>query len=242
MNSDLQNKLQQFSADPPEGAWNKIVHALDAEESFVQRLFEYEETPATANWQKIEQQIDAQPEEAQVITLRKRFARPMRYIAAASILAVILVTVTLTADRTEAGALEAEGTTLAPAASVPVTTGTISTTPKTNTAQQSNPDAQPRQNNSNEDPAGSQVQTTAPNAGKQSIRTTPIKAALQDYVTYSDGNGKVVKVSRKMETYVNCSNNDLRCKQRLQQLRQKMAAKAMTTDFTGILEMLQQLQ
>ncbi|HEV7331613.1 MAG TPA: anti-sigma factor [Flavisolibacter sp.] len=242
MNSDLQNKLQQFSANPPDGTWDKIANALDAEESYAQRLFAYEEEPPAANWQRIEQQLEEQPEGAKVVPIHKRFTRPMRYVAVASILAIILVTITLTTERTEAGALEAAGTTAVPTAKIPVTTGTVSTTPNTNTVRTFNPDARSPQNKSNEGLAGSQVRTTSPNAGKRSISTTPINASLQDYVTYNDGNGKVMKVSRKMETYINCKDGDLQCKQRLQQLRQKMAAKAMTTDFTGILEMLQQLQ
>ncbi len=45
-----------------------------------------------------------------------------------------------------------------------------------------------------------------------------------------------------MADFVNCKDEDTGCKQRLKELRQRMAAKAMTTDFTGVLEMLRQLQ
>jgi hypothetical protein len=237
MNSDLQNKLQQFSADPPAGVWNKIAEALDTEEGFAQRLYQYEETPPAANWQKIEQHLAAHAETGKVVPFGKRITKPVRYIAVASLLVVILVTATLTIKRTEAGALDTEGTAVAPATNLPVTAGTL----PINTDQQPGTFSQPAQSNSQEFP-GPQTRETSSRSGKPAISTTPINAALNDYVTYSDGNGKVVKVSRKMETYINCSDSDQQCKQRLQQLRQKMAARAMTTDFTGILEMLQQLQ
>lgn len=241
MNSDLQNKLQQFSAEPPAGAWDKIASALDAEESFAPRLYAYEEAPPAANWQKIEQALAVQTDEARVVPLHRRLSKPMRYIAVASILAIILVTITLTTERTEAGALEGDGTTAVPAASIPVTAGT-------NTAENKNKAGQPLNSNptisenTNEPLAGPQAQRPTTAAGKRHFSTSPIKALHNDYVTYNDGNGKVMKVSRKMETYINCKDSDWQCKQRLQELRQKMAAKAMTTDFTGILEMLQQLQ
>jgi hypothetical protein len=242
MNSDLQNKLQQFSAEPPAGAWDKIASALDTEESFAPRLYAYEEAPPAANWQKIEQALAQPTATAKVVPLHRRLSRPMRYIAVASILAIILVTITLTTERTEAGSPEADGRTAVPAANIPVTAGT-------NTPGNGNKAGQPISNNAaaTEDHnqkslAGPQAQRPASAAGKRQFSTSPINALQSEYVTYSDGNGKVMKVSRKMETYINCKDSDWQCKQRLQELRQIMAAKAMTTDFTGILEMLQQLQ
>jgi hypothetical protein len=242
MNSDLQNKLQQFSAEPPAKAWDKIASALDAEESFAPRLYAYEEAPPAANWKKIEQALTAETEEAKVIPPHRRLSKPIRYIAAASIIAIILVTVTLTTERTEAGALETDGRTAVPSANIPVTAGTNSSGNRNNAGQPLNTNESAIEDNNQNSLAGSQTQRPTSLAGKRSFSTTPINALQNNYVTYSDGNGKVMRVSRKMETYINCQDSDRQCKQRLKELRQKMAAKAMTTDFTGILEMLQQLQ
>ncbi|MBB1283693.1 hypothetical protein HRH25_04840 [Flavisolibacter sp. BT320] len=242
MNNDLQNKLQQFSPDPPAEAWDKIASALDAEESFAPRLYAYEETPPASNWQKIEQQALTVEKEAKIVPLHRRLSKPIRYIAAASIIAIILVTVTLTTERTEAGALETEGTTAVPSANIPVTAGTDPTGNENNSGQQFNTNESATDDNNQNSLAGSQTQRPTSLTGKRSFSTVPINALQSNYVTYSDGNGKVMRVSRKMETYINCQDSDRQCKQRLKELRQKMAAKAMTTDFTGILEMLQQLQ
>lgn len=246
MNNDLQNKLQQFSAEPPGGAWDKIASALDTEESFAPRLYAYEEVPPAANWQKIEQALVEPTEEvtqkAKVVPLHRRLSKPMRYIAVASILAIILVTVTLTTERTEAGALETDGTTAVPAASLPVTTSTGSSNHGANAGQGLTINESDTEDNGQNNLAGSQTQRPTSLARKRDFSTAPINALQSHYVTYSDGNGKIMRVSRKMETYINCDDSDRQCKQRLQELRQKMAAKAMTTDFTGILEMLQQLQ
>lgn len=246
MNSDLQNKLQQFSAEPPAGTWDKIASALDAEESFAPRLYAYEETPPAVNWQKIEKALAEQttdvPEKAKVVPLNRRLSKPMRYIAAASIIAIILVTITLTTERTEAGALETDGTTAVPAATLPVTAGTPPSGNRDNSRQDFNSNGSDTEPNGQNSLARSQTQRPNSLAGKRDFSTAPINALQSHYVTYSDGNGKVMRVSRKMETYINCDDSDRQCKQRLKELRQKMAAKAMTTDFTGILEMLRQLQ
>lgn len=246
MNSDLQNKLQQFSAEPPMEAWDKIASALDAEVSFAPRLYAYEETPPAASWQKIEKALAEQttdvPEKAKVVPLHRRLSKPMRYIAAASIIAIILVTITLTTERTEAGALETDSATVVPAANIPVTAGTDPAGNENKAGQSFNTNESFTEDNREESLAGSPGQRPSSAAGKRNFSTAPINALQSNYVTYSDGNGKVMRVSRKMETYINCQDSDRQCKQRLQELRQKMAAKAMTTDFTGILEMLQQLQ
>ncbi|HET7898235.1 MAG TPA: hypothetical protein VFL47_11205, partial [Flavisolibacter sp.] len=107
MNSNLQNKLQQFRAAPPEGVWDKIADALDNGSDFAERLYQYEEQPPAAAWPPIEASLDEQVT-AKVVPLTKRIKRPMRYAAVASLLAVLLVTITLTVRRTRAGDLEAE--------------------------------------------------------------------------------------------------------------------------------------
>ncbi|MDQ3278166.1 MAG: hypothetical protein M3Q06_07555 [Bacteroidota bacterium] len=238
MNSNFQNKLQQFSANPPEGVWNKIANALDTDEGFAQRLYTYEETPPTITWQKIEQGLETQAEPVKVVPISKRFSKPMRYVAAASVLAITLLTVILTRKGTDAVSSDRQGTTVAPAVNVPVSVATSQSADN----QPAGTTLQPSTNNKNESLAGSRSKAASASNSRRLNTTTPINVSVNDYVTYNDGNGKVVKVSRKMENFINCDDGDWQCKQRLQKLRQKMAAKAMTTDFTGILEMLRQLQ
>src|SRR5689334_9566434 len=75
MESNLQNKLQEFSATPPEGVWHKIADALDAQEPFAQRLQQYEEHPPVAVWSEIEKVLDeAVP--AKVVPFGVRFRKP----------------------------------------------------------------------------------------------------------------------------------------------------------------------
>jgi PleD family two-component response regulator len=246
MESNLQTKLQQFSATPPEGVWEKIADALDADEGYAQRLHYYEEQPPSIVWQHIEENLEeATP--ANVVPFTTRFKKPLRYAAVAGILAVILVTVTLTVKRTEAGALEAGSAT-----TVPEKTST--TTVKTEAAQPVRNVPSSHEERDNKETAIQKESDATNQKEKQSIavtekentgetnRSTAVYSSLNNYVVFSDGDGKLRRVSKKLVNLVRCKDSDGSCQQRLQQLRQKMAAKAMTTDFTGILEMLHQLQ
>lgn len=246
MDRHLQHKLQQFSAAPPDGAWQKISNALDAGESVGQRLLEYEEMPPAAAWLKIEKSLDeAVP--AKVVPFTNRFRKPLRYAAVASFLAVVLVTITLTVERTEAGALDPENT-------ITVKTNAATTSPAMESDNLKNPSAEAVTNNqqeqqtattNNSDVAEMEKQNPATITAANNRKTNkagPIYSSLNKYVFFSDGDGRTRKVSKKLASYVNCKENDLQCKQRLKELRQRMAASAMTTDFTGVLDLLRQLQ
>lgn len=246
MESNLQNKLQQFSAAPPEAAWQKIVDALDKEETFPQRLYQYEEQPPFSAWTEIEKEMERNQEApAKVVPFTTRFKTVIRYAAVACFIAVVLVTVTLIVKRTEAGALQQESRTTIPTKETAVATDNT-------TAQQ------PSLSQVIKDEESSQAIATAKNdkslkssdnsaaAFNKNNRTPVITASIlptsKNYVTFSDGDGNVRKVSKKMASFVKCADGDAACKQRLQKLRQKMASAVITTDFTGVLDLLRQLQ
>jgi hypothetical protein len=247
MDSNLQNKLQEFSAPPPEGTWSKIADALNAGDSFSQRLYHYEETPPVAVWQTVEQALtDAVP--AKVVPFTARFRRPLRYAAVAGFLAVILVTITLTVKRTEAGALEADSNTTVPTSKQ--TTIPIIVSENSGNMQRGKPEESivttaplpldtqnaPLQKGGKETTASVDTRNNIPKAAG------PAYASVANYIYFDDGDGRMRKVSKKLAGFVKCKDNDLKCQQRLRELRQRMAANAMTTDFTGILEMLRQLK
>lgn len=225
MNSNLQDKLQEFRATPPDGAWGKIADALD-EQTISQRLSQYEENPPATAWQAIANTLTtAEPSPAKVVPFTTRFRKPLRYAAIACFLAVILVTVTLTVRRTEAGAIDAGSNTTVPAGNTASTTTSPSEQTALSPQQENSPAATTRGSNSHEPKSASARY-----------------ASLNEYVFFRDGDGKMRKVSKKLASYVNCKEGDSNCQQHLKMLRQKMAANAMTTDFTGILDMLRQLQ
>lgn len=239
MKSNLQNKLQQFRAEPPQGVWDRIADSLHHEAAYAQRLHAYEEQPPASSWQKIEEGLTEKSTPASVVPFSNRFRRPIRYAAVASIIAVALVTITLTFRRTRAGELEAGSHSTVTANEAIVTT----TAPKQNTFV----DRPEKQTASTEKNIFSAANNPAATEKAQDIFPSSSKkkkaiAASTRYLFYNDDDGNVVKVSKKLASLVNCKDGDIDCKQRLQELRQKLAANAMTTDFTGILEMLRQLQ
>ena len=59
---------------------------------------------------------------------------------------------------------------------------------------------------------------------------------------YSDDDGNAIRLPKKIFSAFACPTEDLICKRRLQQLREKFAASAMTTDFNGVLQILKSLQ
>lgn len=244
MDSNLQNKLQQFSATPPNGVWDKIADALD-EEAFSQRLYQYEENPPVAAWRQIEKELtDAEHSPARVVPFTTRFRKPLRYVAVACIMAVILVTITLSVRRTEAGALDTVGNTTVPESNTVVETNSRSAERTAATPQQPDRKSTPLQAT---DPVAKEnatpdASTANANNKQQAFRPDTRYASLNEYIFFRDGDGKMRKIAKKLAAYVNCKTSDSNCQQRLQELRQKMAANAMTTDFTGILDLLRQLQ
>ena len=240
MNSNLQDKLQQFSATPPDGVWNKIADALDEKETYTQRLFQYEEQPPLTVWPQIETALESTAP-AKVIPLKKRFNTPMRYMAVASILAVFLVTITLTVRRTRAGDLDAENHSASDNTSIQ-----SAKQPDTYVTQTATED--PAKENASGTGFEKNTETTKAADNTPSTRTTSIASNSKPsgssvrYLLYNGDDGKVVKVSKKMANLLHCKDGDSDCQQRLKQLRQTMATNAMTADFTGILEMLRHLQ
>lgn len=235
MNSNLQDKLHEFSAAPPDGLWTKIADALDENENYAQRLFDYEEQPPANAWPSIESSLnDAVP--AKVIPFTKRWKLPLRYIAVASLITVFLVTVTLTVRRTKAGDLEAEN--LSSTKNNSVQPAKQPTVKLTQTAAEepvrNNPSFNPVE--AGETTSRSLTATTTPAIEKEG--NTPSNR----YLVLNGDDGKLVKVPKKLASLIHCKDGDSECLQRLQKLRQTMADNAMSADFTGILEMLRQLQ
>src|SRR5215207_5263816 len=108
MNSDLQNKLFQYEANPPGKVWDKIADALDndTELSFPKRLFNYKENPTAQSWKNIESALEeSNTPSIRVIPLNK-FRKQIGFIAAAaSILIAVFFISTFGDKKTSAGAV-----------------------------------------------------------------------------------------------------------------------------------------
>jgi hypothetical protein len=256
MNSDLQNKLYHFEADPPKEVWNRIDDALDAGQTFPQRLYQYEEQPPLQSWEAIEASLEKVNESFKVFPLTK-YKKPVRYVAAAAsiIFAIVLIT-NFTDNKNGAGA--AIGGTETTATTNQSSILPLEKTPVLNDVTTRHDVAI---NFSNEKEKSGQTHgrkiftTIHPQAlrpyfsfSKNFIPGKADKEALFDfsildsYMVYSDGDGNAMKLPKKLFSLVNCQDGDESCKERVHQLQQIMASSAATTDFAGILEILRELQ
>lgn len=258
MNSNLQNKLSQFEATPPGKMWDKIAGALDAEESYPQRLYRFEQQPPIAIWTKIEDSLDKESVPAKVIPFTTRFKKPIRYITAASFIAAILVVATLIMNRSEAVSAKADIR-----GAIPMVKPPISQPEKVIVAEANSP----QEKFIVPDPPIITVKTanTFPSIKKEGVVSlqnllTPVAVAGEfipenaaknelvdfasstNYMVYSDANGHVMKLSKKLFSLVHCEQGDGSCQDRIHQLQQKLSSDAITADFIGLVEMLRQLQ
>lgn len=246
MSSQLQDKLLNFETPPPAGLWEKIAASLEDEDEtdYAKRLFRYEEAPAPAAWQRVVAALDAK-KDGTVVPFFTRYKTPLRYIAAASVVAVLLVALRL--SRPDA------------------TPPSLATAPRTEARQRAGQaDPAPPQKSSTRtevanvtrtQPAKSLMGFIRPSKSWQPAsvrgRFIPQKASaatlvdfsvLENFMVFSDGQGTVMKLPKKLFHLVCCPDGDDSCRERLLELRQKLAARVVGPDFTGMLDQLRQLQ
>jgi len=257
MNSNLQKKLFHFEAPPPKKAWEKIAEALNEEMSFAQRLYRYEETPSFASWKVIESSLHEPQMTAKVVPFITRYKAPLRYIAAASMIAVTLVIVNLSIRHTVAGSLASTSKREHPVqqalqkkndqnfSDTPETTGPLTAAPRINAENNKSNFIAPKRTLAYIQPQSilpvlSLRKTFIPKQVKE--KTFFDQSSADDFMVYSDGDGDVMKLSKKLFSLVCCKDGDGSCKTRLQRLRQTLSASVASADFAGMIDMLRQLQ
>jgi hypothetical protein len=254
MSSQIQNKLLHYEVQPPEGAWNKIAASLDETIStaFSEKLYQYEEEPSPIIWQNISSQLNnSVSEKAKVVPFYVRYRKPLKYSGAVAIFIFLAVLTTLLISKKTESELPSQGVTK-------TNTTKKDTSKSPVTSQEDNTVAQLREKNkSNHLIAKAKVsrirQEEIQNSYSSSFESfLPQQAERNDivsssipsekYMMYSDGDGNVVRLPKKIFTAFACATEDISCKLRLQQLKEKFAASAMTADFTGLLQILKSLQ
>lgn len=251
MSSPLQNKLLHYEVPPPEGAWDKIAAALNENVSLTlsEKLFQYEEVPPPKVWQNINTQLDDKvTEQAKVVPFFTKYRRPLKYSSAVAVFIFVAVLTSLLVSKKTESEIPAQG----------VTKTTKKDTGETNIdSKQSNSVAQLKQKNNSDRLI---AKSRAPKVRlqedhnsysiaedllpHQAYRNETVSSSLPSdkYMIYSDGDGNAVRLPKKIFSAFACPADDIVCKQRLQQLREKFAQSAMTADFTGLLQILKSLQ
>jgi hypothetical protein len=260
MDSNLQNKLYHFEANPPQEVWDKIAESLDTEETFPERLFRYEVQPPPQAWSMIEASLDQANTPAKVIPL-SRYKKPLRYIAAASTIAIVLAITTLNTREPGGNITQANTKT-----SLPINQASVLPLPKkpvlveepapmsptvVTTARTEKAGRVYRKTSAPKKELGVIDPQNAINSVSLSGQFIPDEvnkeqmfdfSVLDNYMVCSDGNGNAIKLSKKLFSLVSCPTGDGSCKERIHQLRQKLTANTVSTDFAGLLEIVRQLQ
>ena len=252
MENNLQNKLYQFETPPPTGTWERIEENLNNTENYAQRLVVFAEQPPAVAWHKIEAALNEAATPAKIVPFSIRYQRPLRYAAAASLIAALLVTATLILRRTETGSLAGINQSRVPAKQIKQ---------ENNVTTKVNEGALPKQANINTEAKTvlASVKRTLAYIAPQKIlprlsfskRFMPRKVAEESvanftaqeaFMVYSDGNGNAMRLPKKLFSLVNCNDGDETCKQRIEVLRQKLSASVSPSDFTGMLDLVRELQ
>src|SRR5215213_1004979 len=252
MDTPIQNKLLHYEIQPPEGAWDKIAASLDESISlpFSQKLYEYEEQPLSGVWQNIVAQLEgSEGEKAKVVPFYVRYRRPLKYSGAVAIFIFFAVITSLLVSKKTESELPAQG--LTNGAKSKKDTSIMPENPENNIVFQptNKTDAEAAITKSKvraikTDDSQRSLSFDEDFLPREAQRNEIFSTSLSPdkYMIYSDGDGNAIRLPKKIYSAFACSTDDLICKQRLQKLRQKFAASAVTTDFTGILQILKSLQ
>jgi hypothetical protein len=254
MNDQIQNKLLQYEAQPPDRTWDEIAAALDSGAgTFADKLYRFEQTPRDTAWQKIHAQLDARPA---AIPFHKRYSRPLKYSATIAAMVVIAVLLSLLISKKTVS--EGVATTIkqTPASR---NGNNISTAPQ-NTEEQKQISI--ARLNTNKHVGHIKLSaakasfwlgpepTLRPVAMLNNIvpevaeRSTAIdySTPVDKYMMYSDGDGNPIRLPKKLYDAFACATDRINCKQKIKRLQEQAAAAAMSTDFTGILDVLNKLE
>lgn len=258
MSNQIQHKLSDYEVPPPAKAWDEIEAALDngVNTSVAERLFNFEQKPPQTTWKNISKRLGTfSKQKGKVIPFFERYRKPLKYSTAIAAIVVIAILTSLLISKQTVS----EGI---------VNTYMPSTENKTADTTPSKQIDQPQQQisiarlNTQKRPRHIRLSSMkssmwlGPETSLKSTaslekvvpqyaeRTYAIDYSSSDdkYMIYSDGDGSAVRLPKKLFDAFACNTEKVTCKQKLKKLQEQVAASAMKTDFTGILDMLNKLQ
>ena len=251
MSSELQNKMLNYQMDPPEGFWSRIIAALDDESAagLSKKLYGLEQIPAPHVWSNITNELD---KEKKTIPFYKRTI--IRYAAAAILLLGFFSIVFLLNKKAD----------LVTLTDVPKKDSQqISPSPglQNNETIKKQPEEIAADRNRKEKHSNSTINTIAYRRKSNGFASAslvninafiPKKAehkksldfttVVDRYMIYSDNEGHAMRLPKKMFDSFSCIDEEAICKLRILNLQRKIAATAITSDFTGMLELLSNIK
>jgi hypothetical protein len=259
MSSELQNKLLHYEVTPPEKVWDNIAASLDQDIPFTvsEKLFQFQETPPPSAWAAISRNLDHPQRGAVVLPFFKRYRRPLKYAGATAAMVVLAVLVSLMVSKKTESEVPVQGQTHVPEKRPQQTNDTAppQKPEETNTLMASAVKPEKSQGISfyrgasmleplNMINAASHIEQLFPGLAEptHALPSRDLSSKYDNYMVYSDDEGHAVRLPKKMYDAIACPNDDLICKQRIKYLQQQVSSAAVTADFTGLLEILNNMK
>ena len=247
MSNQLQNKLMHYEVQPPEGVWNAIATSLNEEFSpaLTERLYNFEAIPSPTVWNNIDVELYRRPVvKGKVIPFYIKYRRPLKYSGAVAIFSFLAVLTSLLISKKTESELPAQnvasqttGKTSKPASTKEEATIGVQDTERTIAKVN-----KPKSKETGRNKMAAVFEDNFLPQYAQKSETTSSNLPADKYMIYSDGDGNAIRLPKKIFSAFACPTDDFICKERLQQLREKFAASAMTADFNGLLQILKSLQ
>jgi hypothetical protein len=252
MSEQLQHRLFNYNAPPPEEVWEKISNALHGEDlsHFSERLLNYQTFPPKFIWDNITNTLDK--EETSVIPFTKRFAKPIRYSAvAASLLFVALMINLLFTNKSVSGEVTVAPIINEKGSLQGTSKNGAKTTVSLNAGTENTPTTRFVYANRINDvpvripPLHSNYKKSNPRL-KQVIAnnyTTVNSDFLDRYTIFSKTTGEALKISKKLFNLFLCSEKNEFCKLNIEMVQGQLASPSVlaSADFSGVMDLLQSM-
>lgn len=256
MSSQLQNKLLHYELIPPSKVWSEIAASLDKKItfSFSEKIYQFEEVPPPSVWEKINSSLDNDAKQKnKVVPFFFHYRKPLKYAAAIVLFVFLGVLATLfiskkTVSETpfqmatkKADYIKADST--EPKKQSKETYSTVQLTPGTKIRQETKPF---RKNYFRS--AAKKISASVSSVdnffekGKQQNELVSSLATANKYMTYTNSDGNEIRLPRKMFAFFACPPGDIACALKIKLLQKKIASSVFSSDFSGILEILNVLK
>jgi hypothetical protein len=254
MSEALKNKLSNYEAMPPEGNWDRISNALDEGRfSFPEKLYKYQTQPPAGIWNRIAIYLDNLPSKGRVVPMFRRYKKQLRYAGVAVVFFALLLlawpyftteqdqeipfhntitSIPQTRPETNQKADDTEEEYKEPVSRSGETKDIIvAKTPK----------QKKRKEADYYEPETIAMLDYIPSATIQNELMT-LAAPADKYMIYTDESGHAMKLPKKLFDSFDCANKEIVCRQKIRDLQNRFASSAVSSDFTGLLEILRNLQ
>ena len=250
MEQNFQDRLKNFHCPPPDGVWNKIDSVLEAQEEkkLARKLFYFEVMPPAGIWQKLSFKIG---KDNRTETSKRLIKKYLVYasIAASIILSIVSVNLITGNNSSETEESLITKAKLSKPSSVETNLNENTTTVidnSRNLVASVHPAIKKHTlshkfslKNIEESLIGSSssLQKFIPESASRN-KEISYEDGLDRYMIYASEDGSAVRLPKKMYDNFACPTNDPSCREKIKILQQKMVQGSFASDFTGVLDLL----